>query len=113
MGLVQNSFFLIRYFPRLHFQCYPKGPPYPPTQSPTHPLPLFGPGVPLYWGIQSLQVQWASLCSDGRLGHLLIHMQLETRAPGYWLVHIVVPPIGLQFPLAPWVISLAPPLGAV
>jgi hypothetical protein len=26
---------------------------------------------------------------------------------------IVVPPIGLQFPLAPWVISLAPPLGAV
>lgn len=44
-------FFLIRYFPRLHFQCYPKGPPYPPPQSPTHPLPLFGPGVPLYWGI--------------------------------------------------------------
>jgi hypothetical protein len=35
-------------------------------------------------------------------------MQLETRAPGYWLVHIVVPPIGLQIPLAPWVISLAP-----
>ena len=45
-------FFLIRYFPRLHFQCYPKGPPYPPhPQSPTHPLPLFGPGVSLYWGI--------------------------------------------------------------
>jgi hypothetical protein len=32
---------------------------------------------------------------------------------GYWLVHIVVPPIGLQIPLAPWVHSLAPPLGAV
>ena len=44
-------FFLIRYFPRLHFQCYPKGPLYPPPQSPTHPFPLFGPGVPLYWGI--------------------------------------------------------------
>jgi hypothetical protein len=28
----------------------------------------------------------------------VIHMQLESRAPGYWLVHIVVPPIGLQFP---------------
>jgi hypothetical protein len=40
-------------------------------------------------------------------------MQLKTRVPGYWLVHIVVPPIRLQFPLAPWVISLAPPLGAV
>jgi hypothetical protein len=26
---------------------------------------------------------------------------------------ISLPPIGLQFPLAPWVISLAPPLGAV
>jgi hypothetical protein len=43
--------FLIRYFPHLHFQCYPKGPPYAPPQSPTHPLPLFGPGIPLYWGI--------------------------------------------------------------
>jgi hypothetical protein len=43
-----------------------------------------------------LRVQWASLSSDGRLGHLLIHMQLESRAPGYWLVHNVVPPIGLS-----------------
>jgi hypothetical protein len=25
--------------------------------SPTHPLPLLGPGIPLYWGIQSLQYQ--------------------------------------------------------
>jgi hypothetical protein len=32
---------------------------------------------------------------------------------GYWLVHIVVPPIGLQTPLAPWVFSLAPLLGTV
>jgi hypothetical protein len=30
---------------------------------------------------------------------------------GYWVVHIVVPPIGLQIPLAPWLLSLAPPLG--
>jgi hypothetical protein len=29
-----------------------------------------------------LEEQWASLSTDGRLGHLLIHMQLETRAPG-------------------------------
>jgi hypothetical protein len=54
-----------------------------------------------------LQVQWASLSSDGRLGHLLIYMQLESRAPGYWLVHNVVPPIGLQIPLSPWLLSLA------
>jgi hypothetical protein len=30
-------FFLIRYFPHLHFQCYPKSPPYPP---PSHFLAL-------------------------------------------------------------------------
>ena len=31
---------------------------------------------------------------------------------GYWLVHIVVLPIGLQTPSAPWVLSLAALLGA-
>jgi hypothetical protein len=30
---------------------------------------------------------------------------------GYWLIHIVVPPMGLQTPSAPSVISLYPPLG--
>jgi hypothetical protein len=88
-----------------------------PIPSPPLPYPLipiiFGPGIPLYWGIYSLRVQRASLSSDGRLGHLLIHMQLESRALGYWLVNNVVPPIGLQIPLAPWVFSLAPPLGAL
>jgi hypothetical protein len=44
-----------------------------------------------------LCVQRASLSSDGGLGHLLIHMQLESRAPGYWLVHNVVPPIADPF----------------
>jgi hypothetical protein len=43
----------------------------------------------------------------------LIHMQLESRAPGYWLVHNVVAPTGLQISLAPWIRSLAPPLGAL
>jgi hypothetical protein len=38
-------------------------------------------------------------------------MQLESRAPGYWLVHNFVLPIGLQIPLAPCLLSLAPPLG--
>jgi hypothetical protein len=38
--------FFIRYFLHLHFQCYPKSPPYPLPHSPTHPLPLLGPGVP-------------------------------------------------------------------
>ena len=30
---------------------------------------------------------------------------------GYWLVHIVFPPMELQTPSAPWVLSLAPSLG--
>jgi subtilase family serine protease len=41
-----NTFYLVFStftFPMLS-QC-------PPSHSPTHPLPLFGPGVPLYWGI--------------------------------------------------------------
>jgi hypothetical protein len=52
---------------------------------------------------------------DGQLGHPLLHMQVETQARGggYWLVHIVVPLIGLQTPLDPWVLSLAPSLGAL
>jgi hypothetical protein len=29
---------------------------------------------------------------------------------GYWLVHIVVPIMGLKTPSTPWVLSLAPPL---
>jgi hypothetical protein len=37
----------------------------------------------------------------------------DTSSGEYWIVHIVVPPIGLQIPLAPWLLSLAPPLGAL
>jgi hypothetical protein len=37
----------------------------------------------------------------------------EMSSGEYWLVHIVVPPKGLQTPSAPWVLSLAPPLGNV
>jgi hypothetical protein len=70
--------------------------PYPPLPYPPIPI-FFGPGAPLYWGVYSLRVQWAALSSDGRLGHLLIHMQLESRAPGYWLIHNVVPPFILYF----------------
>ena len=31
----------------------------------------------------------------------------------YWLVHIDVPPMGLQTPSAPWVLSLGPSLGTL
>jgi hypothetical protein len=65
---------------------------------------------------------------DGQLGHPLLYMQLEPHLPpcvffdwwfspkelwGYWLVHIVVPPMGLQTPSAPLVLSLAPSLGTL
>jgi hypothetical protein len=41
----------------------------------------------------------------------ITHMQLESRAPEYWLVNNVVAPTGLQISLAPRILSLAPPLG--
>jgi hypothetical protein len=48
--------------------------------SPTYPLPILGPGIPLYWDIKTLQDQGASLPCDGQLGYLLLHMQLEIRS---------------------------------
>ena len=86
------------------FSAIPKVPHTLPTpHSPTHPLPLLGPGVPLYWGISILQEQCASLSNDGRPGQFLIQMQLETQVlgtGGYRLVNIVVPPIGFQTPFS-------------
>jgi hypothetical protein len=108
-------FLIIRYLFHLHFKCYHKSPPHPPTRTPqpthSHCLALAFPCTEAY----SLHDQWASH-TDGWLGHLLIHTELETWALGageYWLVHIVVPPIGLQIPPAPWVLSLAPSLRAL
>jgi hypothetical protein len=64
---------------------------------------------------------------DDLQGHSLIHMLLEPWVSPcvlfgwwfnswelweYWLIHIV-PPVRLQTPSAPWVLSLAPPLGTL
>ena len=38
--------------------------------------------IPYLLGLIIAGAVWASLSTDGRLGHLLVHMQLETRAPG-------------------------------
>jgi hypothetical protein len=49
---LQPDLIFIRYFPYLHFKCYPESSLYPPlTLLPTHPLLLLDPGIPLYWGI--------------------------------------------------------------
>jgi hypothetical protein len=44
------------YFPQLHFQCYPKSPPYPPPHFPTHPFLFFWPWRPPVLG----HIQFAS-----------------------------------------------------
>jgi hypothetical protein len=47
------------------------------------------------------------------VGHMSKSLNITREFWGYWLVHIVVPPIGFQTPSAPWVLSLAPPFGAL
>jgi hypothetical protein len=36
-------YIFITYLPQLHFQCYPKSPPYPPPPLPYPPIPIFWP----------------------------------------------------------------------
>jgi hypothetical protein len=75
-----NFYFLIRYFLYLHFKCFPKSPPYPPpTPLPTHSL-FLALAFPCTEAYKVCRAKGASLPNDGRLGHLLLHMQLETRA---------------------------------
>jgi hypothetical protein len=65
---------------------------------------------------------------DDQPGHPLLYMQLEPGVPpwvffdwwfnlgelwGYWLVHFVVPLMGLQNPSDPWVLSLPHSLGTL
>ena len=58
-----NNYF-IRYFLHLHFNAIPKvSYTLTPPCSPTLPLLLLGSDVPLYWGIESLQDQRASVFS--------------------------------------------------
>jgi hypothetical protein len=100
------------------------------------PLPLLtNPPIPTFWpchcpilGHRTFTGPRASLPIDDQLGHPLLHMQLESKVPpgvffgwlfsprelwGYCLVHIVVPPMGLQTPSDPWVLSLAPSFGTL
>ena len=71
--------FLIRYFLHLHFKYYPEISLYSP------PVLLSYPPTPTSWPWCSPvlgHIKFASLPYDGQLGHLLLHMQLETRALG-------------------------------
>jgi hypothetical protein len=92
--------FLIRYFLYLHFKCCPLS--WFPIQkplshssspcSPTHPLLLPCPGIPLHWGIRPSQDQRpllplmsnkAILCYIWRWSHGFLHV--------YYLFHGLVP----------------------
>ena len=104
--------------------------PYP-LPSPSAPQPnhshSWSQNYPIL-GHKALTRPRASPPIDDQLGHPLLHIQLEPQVPpcvffdwwysskelwGYWLVHIDVPPMGLQTPSAPWVLSLAPSLGTL
>jgi hypothetical protein len=69
----------IRYFPHLHFKCYPTSPLYPTLFS--YPLtPTSWPWCSPVLGHIKFARPRGSLPNDGQLCHLLLHMQLETRA---------------------------------
>jgi hypothetical protein len=78
-----KNFFII-YFLHLHFKCYPESPLYPPpTLLPNPPTPASWPWHSPVLGHIIFTRPRAFPPNDGRLGHLLLHMQLETRARGY------------------------------
>jgi hypothetical protein len=105
--------------PKIPYHILPPLLPNPPTPTSwPWPSPILGP--------RAFRGPRASPPTDDRLGHPLILMQLEPGVPpcvffgwwfshrelwGYWLVHIVVPPMGLQTSSTPWLLSLAPSLG--
>ena len=108
-------FLFIRYFLYLHFKCYPESSLYPLSTL------LHYPSTPASWPWHSpilghikfaiprgLSSQWWPTRPSSAT-----YAARDMSSGGYWLVHIVVPPIGLQTPSAPWVLSLDSPLGAL
>jgi hypothetical protein len=74
-------YFLIRYFLHLHFKCSPKSPQYSsPTLLPNPPTLASWPWHSPVLGHIIFARPRASPLYGGQLGHLLQHMQLETRA---------------------------------
>jgi hypothetical protein len=106
-----------------------------PLKTPNCPPPVHHPPTPpsYPWHSPTLKYrdfigQSVSLPIDELQGHSLIHMQQYPWIPpcvlfgqwfspweiwGYWLVHILVHPMGLQTPSAPEFLPLAPPLGTL
>jgi hypothetical protein len=107
--------FIIRHFLYLHFKCYHLSPPKilsppPSPYSPTYPLPLPRPGIPLHWGIKpyrtkGLSSHWwptrpsAATYAAGAMSATMCFLCWwfsPWELWGYWLAHIVVPPVRLH-----------------
>jgi hypothetical protein len=91
LRLVLCTLVFIRYFLHLYFKCYSESPLYPP---PTHPAPNQPTPASWLWhspilGHMISARPRASPPIDGRQGHPLQRMQLETQLWGYWSVLIV------------------------
>ena len=97
------------------------------TLPPTYPLQPHCPNTPLCWGIEPSQAQ-GLLLPLVPFKDPLLHMRLEPWVPpcvlfgwwfspwelwGFWLVDIVVLPMGLQTPSALSVLLLTPSLGSL
>jgi hypothetical protein len=77
----------IRYFLHLHFKCYPQSPLFPPPALlPNSPSPTSWPWHSPVLGHMIFAIPRASPTIDCPLGHLLLHMQLETQLRGGVLV---------------------------
>jgi hypothetical protein len=129
---VNFIFSFIRYFLDLHFKCYPHSS-FPLRKLPiASPIPLLtNPPTPatlswhsLHWGLEPsqdngpflpLKTSSTTYAPGATIPSLytLWLVAYSLGALGYWLVHIVVPPMELQTPSASWVLSLAPPLGTL
>jgi hypothetical protein len=95
--------------------------------SPTHPLPLLCPGIPLHWGIEPSQDQGTLLplmsnkdiCYICSWSHRSLHVYSlvggwvpgSSGGSGWFILLFLL--WGLQLPSVPWVLSLAPPLGTL
>ena len=130
----------IGYFLYLHFKCYSlsRFPLQKPPIPPLFPMLLWGcllPHPPTHTHLPALAFPYTGTLSLPRTKGLschwcqsdpLLHMRLEPWIPPcvlfgwwlsswefwrYWLVHIVVLPMGLPTPSAPSVLFLTPPLG--
>jgi hypothetical protein len=135
---VSKYFSIFGYFLYLYFKCYPlsrfhlQNPlfhPRSPYLSTTHPpTPAFLTWYSSTLGHQTLSGPRTSPPSYAQQGHPLPDMRVDSWVPscvlfgwwpsswelrGVWLIDTVAPPMGLQTPSAPSVLSLTPLLGTL